>query len=242
MKTCARVEIIFLCYNMAEVENMKLLINALIKYLAGLLTVGLLLFPAAGTLVWFNAWLFIGLLFLPMLILGLVLYLKAPALLEKRLNSREKQKQQKAVVFVSFVMFVGGFVLAGLDYRFGWSDMPGWLVAGAALLLLLSYGLYAEVMRENAYLSRTVELQQGQKLVDTGLYGIVRHPMYAVTIVLFLSIPLILGSWFSFAMFMLYPAAIVLRIKNEEEVLEVGLAGYSEYKNKVKYRLLPGIW
>jgi len=221
---------------------MKLLINALIKYLAGLLTVGLLLFPAAGTLVWFNAWLFIGLLFLPMLILGLVLYLKAPALLEKRLNSREKQKQQKAVVFVSFVMFVGGFVLAGLDYRFGWSDMPGWLVAGAALLLLLSYGLYAEVMRENAYLSRTVELQQGQKLVDTGLYGIVRHPMYAVTIVLFLSIPLILGSWFSFAMFMLYPAAIVLRIKNEEEVLEVGLAGYSEYKNKVKYRLLPGIW
>jgi len=242
MKTCALVEIIFLCYNMAEVENMKLLINALIKYLAGLLTVGLLLFPAAGTLVWFNAWLFIGLLFLPMLILGLVLYLKAPALLEKRLNSREKQKQQKAVVFVSFVMFVGGFVLAGLDYRFGWSDMPGWLVAGAALLLLLSYGLYAEVMRENAYLSRTVELQQGQKLVDTGLYGIVRHPMYAVTIVLFLSIPLILGSWFSFAMFMLYPAAIVLRIKNEEEVLEVGLAGYSEYKNKVKYRLLPGIW
>jgi len=221
---------------------MKLLINALIKYLAGLLMVGLLLFPAAGTLVWFNAWLFIGLLFLPMLILGLVLYLKAPALLEKRLNSREKQKQQKAVVFVSFVMFVGGFVLAGLDYRFGWSDMPGWLVAGAALLLLLSYGLYAEVMRENAYLSRTVELQQGQKLVDTGLYGIVRHPMYAVTIVLFLSIPLILGSWFSFAMFMLYPAAIVLRIKNEEEVLEVGLAGYSEYKNKVKYRLLPGIW
>ncbi len=221
---------------------MKLLINALIKYLAGLLMVELLLFPAAGTLDWFNAWLFIGLLFLPMLALGLVLFLKAPELLEKRLNSREKQKQQKAVVFVSFVMFVGGFVLAGLDYRFGWSDVPGWLVAGAALLLLLSYGLYAEVMRENAYLSRTVELQQGQKLVDTGLYGIVRHPMYAVTIVLFLSIPLILGSWFSFALFMLYPAAIVLRIKNEEEVLEAGLAGYSEYKNKVKYRLLPGIW
>ncbi len=221
---------------------MKLLINALIKYLAGLLLVGLLLFPAAGTLVWFNAWLFIGLLFLPMLVLGLVLYLKAPALLEKRLNSREKQKQQKTVVFVALVMFVGGFVLAGLDYRFGWSDMPGWLVAVASLLLLISYGLYAEVMRENAYLSRTVELQQGQKLVDTGLYGIVRHPMYAVTIVMFLSIPLVLGSWFSFAMFMLYPAAIVLRIKNEEEVLEAGLAGYSEYKNKVKYRLLPGIW
>jgi len=221
---------------------LKLLLNALAKYILGLLMVCLLLFPAAGTVAWLNAWLFIALLFLPMLGLGIVLYLRAPALLEKRLKSREKETTQKTVILVSALLFIGGFVLAGLDYRKGWSTVPSWLVAAAALLLLVSYGLYAEVMRENAYLSRTVEVQQGQKLVDTGLYAVVRHPMYAVTILLFMSIPLVLGSWLSFAVFLLYPAAIVLRIGNEEKVLEDGLEGYREYKQKVKYRLLPGIW
>ena len=221
---------------------MKLAMNALIKYITGLVMVGLLLFPAAGTLRYMNAWLFIALLFLPMLALGLVLLFKAPGLLEKRLNSKEKETAQKGVVLVAFVMFVAAFVLAGLDYRFGWTQVPAWLVAASSVLLLASYALYAEVMRENAYLSRTVEVQQGQRVVDTGLYAIVRHPMYAVTILLFLSIPLVLGSWISFALFLIYPATIVLRIKNEEEVLEQGLEGYKEYKEKVKYRLLPGIW
>ena len=221
---------------------MKLAMNALIKYMAGLVMVCLLLFPAAGTLHYMNAWLFIALLFLPMLALGLVLLFKAPRLLEKRLNSREKEAAQKSVVFIALLMFMGGFVLAGLDFRFGWSAVPPWLVGLSSVLLLISYGFYAEVMRENAYLSRTVEVREGQKVVDTGLYGIVRHPMYAVTILLFMSIPLVLGSWFSFAVFLIYPAAIVVRIKNEEKVLEQGLQGYKEYKQKVKYRLLPGIW
>ena len=221
---------------------MKLAMNALVKYIAGLVMVALLLFPAAGTWRYMNGWLFIALLFLPMLALGLVLLFKAPGLLEKRLNSKEKETAQKGVVLVAFVMFVAAFVLAGLDYRFGWTQVPAWLVAASSVLLLASYALYAEVMRENAYLSRTVEVQQGQRVVDTGLYAIVRHPMYAVTILLFLSIPLVLGSWISFALFLIYPATIVLRIKNEEEVLEQGLEGYKEYKEKVKYRLLPGIW
>ena len=221
---------------------MKLAMNALIKYISGLVMVGLLLFPAAGTLAYKNAWLFIALLFGPMLLLGLVLFLKAPELLKKRLNSREKENTQKGVVLVALLMFLGGFVLAGLDFRFGWTDVPGWLVAAASVVLLLSYGLYGEVMRENAYLSRTVEVQEGQKVVDTGLYGIVRHPMYAVTILLFMSIPLVLGSWIAFAVFLVYPIALVFRIGNEEKVLEEGLQGYVEYKKKVKYRLLPGIW
>ena len=221
---------------------MKLLINALTKYLAGLVMVALLLFPAAGGLDYMNGWLFIALLFVPMFLLGLVLFLKAPELLKKRLNNREKESAQKGVVLAALLVFVGAFVLAGLDHRFGWSDMPGWLVAAASVLLLISYGLYAEVMRENAYLSRTVEVQEGQKVVDTGLYGLVRHPMYAVTIMLFLSMPLVLGSWISFALLLLYPLVIIFRIKNEEKVLEEGLEGYSEYKKKVKYRLIPGIW
>ena len=223
-------------------DHMKLLINALTKYLAGFVMVALLLFPAAGGLDYMNGWLFIALLFVPMFLLGLVLFIKAPELLKKRLNNREKEGAQKGVILAALLVFVGAFVLAGLDYRFGWSDVPGWLVAAASVLLLISYGLYAEVMRENAYLSRTVEVQEGQKVVDTGLYGIVRHPMYAVTIMLFLSMPLVLGSWISFTLLLLYPLVIILRIKNEEKVLEEGLAGYSEYKNKVKYRLIPGIW
>lgn len=173
---------------------MKLLISALTKYLAGLGMMGLVLFLPAGTLRYLNGWLFCGLLFLPMLILGAVLFLKAPELLEKRLRTKETQTEQKQVIGVSALMFVGGFVLAGLDFRFGWTRVPGWMIVLASILLLVSYGLYAEVMRENAWLSRSVEIQEGQTVVDTGLYGIVRHPMYAVTTLLFLSMPLILGS------------------------------------------------
>ena len=221
---------------------MKLLINALSKYLLGLVLVMLLLFPAAGGFVYKNGWLFIALLFVPMFLLGLVLFVKAPGLLEKRLQAKEKQGTQKTVVKLAALIFLAAFVLAGFDYRYGWTHVPDWLVALASLLLLVSYGLYAEVMRENAYLSRTVEIQENQKLVDSGLYGIVRHPMYAVTIVLFLSVPLVLGSWISFAIFLLYPAALILRIKNEEKVLLEGLEGYGEYMQRVKYRLFPGIW
>ena len=221
---------------------MKLLISALTKYLAGLFLVGLILFLPAGTLNYPGGWLFCGLLFVPMLILGIVLWLKAPALLEKRLRSKEKLSAQKSVIGLSLLMFVGGFALAGLDFRFGWTTVPGWLVVTAACLLLLSYGLYAEVMRENAWLSRTVEVQEGQQVVDSGLYGIVRHPMYAVTTVLFLSIPLVLGSWIAFAVFLIYPALMVKRIRSEEQLLEAELPGYTDYQKKVKYRMIPFLW
>ena len=221
---------------------MKLLISALTKYLAGLLLVGLILFLPAGTLNYPGGWLFCGLLFVPMLILGIVLWLKAPALLEKRLRSNEKLSAQKSVIGLSLLMFVGGFALAGLDFRFGWTSVPGWLVVTAACLLLLSYGLYAEVMRENAWLSRTVEVQEGQQVVDSGLYGIVRHPMYAVTTVLFLSIPLVLGSWIAFVVFLIYPALMVKRIRSEEQLLEAELPGYTDYQKKVKYRMIPFLW
>lgn len=189
-----------------------------------------------------NGWLFIGLLFIPMLFLGIVMLIKSPSLLEKRLDAKEKEKTQKGVVAVSGLLFVLGFVIAGFDYRFGWSEMPDWVVITASVILLVSYALYAEVMRENAYLSRTIEVQENQKVVDTGLYGIVRHPMYAVTVWLFLSIPVTLGSWWSLLCFSPYVAVIVLRILNEEKVLESGLDGYIDYKNKVKYRLIPFIW
>ena len=221
---------------------MKLLISALTKYLAGLFLVGLILFLPAGTLNYPGGWLFCGLLFVPMLILGIVLWRKAPALLEKRLRSKEKLSAQKSVIGLSLLMFVGGFALAGLDFRFGWTSVPGWLVVTAACLLLLSYGLYAEVMRENAWLSRTVEVQEGQQVVDSGLYGIVRHPMYAVTTVLFLSIPLVLGSWIAFAVFLIYPALMVKRIRSEEQLLEAELPGYADYQKKVKYRMIPFLW
>ncbi len=221
---------------------MKLLFNALFKYIAGLLLVGLLLFLPAGDFDYSNGWLFIGLLFIPMLLLGIVMLIKSPKLLEKRLNANEKEKAQKGVVAVSGLLFVLGFVVAGLDYRFGWSEVPSWVVITASVILLVSYALYAEVMRENAYLSRTVEVQQNQKVVDTGLYGIVRHPMYAVTVLLFLSIPLTLGSWWSLLCFLPYVAVIIVRIINEEKVLESGLDGYTDYKKKVKYRLVPFVW
>ena len=221
---------------------MKLLLRALTKFLMGLLLVGVLLFLPAGGFGYPNGWLFVGLLFLPMLLLGIALFLKAPALLEKRLNAKEEESAQKAVVALSALMFVGGFVVAGLDFRFGWSHVPLWVVVFASVILLASYALYGEVMRENAYLSRTVEVQENQKVVDTGLYGIVRHPMYAVTLWLFLAIPLVLGSWWSLLCFLPYVAVIVLRIRNEERVLEEGLEGYAAYKKRVKYRLIPFIW
>jgi len=221
---------------------MKLACRALSKFAVGFAVVGALLFLPAGSLGYGKGWLFLGLLFIPMLILGVVLLIKAPELLEKRISVKEKEGTQRAVVAVSGLMFVAGFVVAGLDFRFGWSKVPLWVVILAAVVLLVSYGLYAEVMRENAYLSRTVEVQKGQKVIDTGLYGIVRHPMYAVTLWLFLSIPLVLGSFWSLLCFLPYIAVIVVRIRNEEKVLEAGLEGYRDYKKRVKYRLLPFVW
>ncbi len=222
--------------------KMKLALSAATKYLAGLVMVALLLFLPAGTIAYPGGWWFIALLFAPMLLLGAVLLVKSPELLEKRLRNKEQQSEQRTVVALSLLMFLGGFIVAGLDFRFGWSAMPVWLNVAACVLLLISYALYGEVMRENAYLSRTVEVQKGQKVVDTGLYGIVRHPMYAVTTMLFLSIPLVLGSWFAFLIFLIYPLLLVKRIKNEEELLARELKGYREYQKKVKYRMLPFIW
>ena len=221
---------------------MKLLFRAIAKFAAGLLLVAALLFLPAGTLAYPGGWRFIGLLFVPMLILGAVLFVKSPTLLEKRLNAKEKEGAQKGVLALSALLFIAGFVVAGLDHRFGWSSVPPWAVILASAVLLISYALYAEVMRENAYLSRTVEVQEGQQVVDTGLYGIVRHPMYAVTLWLFLSIPVVLGSWWSLLCFAPYIAVIILRIHNEEKVLTRSLPGYAEYKTRVKYRLIPFVW
>ena len=235
-----------ICYNKEKPpergKTVKLLLNALIKFTVGLLFVGVLLFLPAGSFSYMNAWLFIGLLFVPMLILGAILLFKAPHLLEKRLNAKETENTQKGVVAVSACLFLGGFIVAGLDFRFGWSHIPLWGVVIASVVLLVSYALYAEVMRENAYLSRTVEVQESQTVVDTGLYGIVRHPMYAATVWLFLSIPVVLGSLWSLLCFAPYVAVIVVRIRNEEKVLTEGLAGYEEYKKRVRYRLIPWIW
>lgn len=221
---------------------MKLLIEALTKYTCGLLLVGLLVFLPAGTLAYTYGWLLIGLLFGPMLITGFVMLAKSPEFLKKRLDAKEKQGTQKGVVAFSGLMFIAGFVVAGLDFRFGWSAMSAWVVITASVLFLVAYALYAEVMRENAYLSRTIKVEEGQTVVDTGLYGIVRHPMYAVTILLFLMIPLVLGSWYALIAFAFYPALIVVRLKDEEELLSRELPGYCEYKQKVKYRIIPFIW
>ena len=199
---------------------MKLLLSAAIKFLIGLLFVLALIFIPAGSLKFYKGWLFVGLLFVPMMILGAFLFIKSPALLEKRLNSKETQSEQSAVVKVAAIMFLAGFIVAGLDYRFSWTKMPVAAVIIASVILLVSYALYAEVMRENAYLSRTVEVSEGQKVVDTGLYGIVRHPMYAVTVWLFLSIPIVLGSVWSFFCFVPYIFLIVIRIKGEEKFLD----------------------
>ena len=221
---------------------MKLLVQALVKMISGILLMWLVLFLPAGTWHYPGGWLFCGLLFVPMLVLGAILLWKAPELLEKRLNTKETEKAQIAVVSAAALLFIAAFVAAGLDFRYGWTRVPTWLVIGAAVLQLLAYALYGEVMRENAYLSRTVEVQENQKVIDTGLYGIVRHPMYTATILLFLAMPLVLGSWISFGIMLLYPVIILLRIRNEEKVLEAGLEGYREYKQKVRYRLIPFIW
>ena len=221
---------------------MKLLINALAKFLCGLLMVGLLIFLPAGTLAYANGWLLICVLFVPMLVAGFVMYFKSPAFLAKRLDAKEKQATQKGVVALSGLMFVGGFVVAGLDYRFGWSTVPDWAVVTATVLFLIAYALYAEVMRENAYLSRTIQVEKDQKVVDTGLYGIVRHPMYGATILLFLMIPMILGSWYALIAFGFYPTIIIVRLKDEEALLTRELPGYGAYKQKVKYRLIPFVW
>lgn len=220
----------------------RLLIQAIAKLLLGFILICFLIFLPAGTLRFFGGWLFIGVLFVPMLLLGIVMLIKSPELLKKRLNAKEKQKEQDTVVKLSGLMFIGGFIVAGLGLRFEWYILPRYISIVGALLFLISYILYAEVMRENAYLSRTIEVQEGQRVVDTGLYSIVRHPMYSVTLILFITIPIILGSVYSLLIFMVYPFIIAKRIKNEESLLEKELAGYKEYKQKVRYRLIPFIW
>ena len=221
---------------------MKLLIEALTKFACGLVLVGLLLFLPAGTIFYPYGWLLLGLLFGPMLIAGFVMLAKSPELLKRRLSAKEKQGTQKGAVALSGLMFIAGFVVAGLDFRFSWSDMPDWVVITASVLFLTAYALYAEVMRENAYLSRTVKVEEGQTVVDTGLYGIVRHPMYGATVLLFLMMPLVLGSWFALLIFAAYPAIIIVRLKAEEDLLTRELPGYAAYKKKVKYRIIPYIW
>ena len=220
----------------------KLFIQAITKFIFGFTIIALLLFIPAGTLKYWNAWLFICILFIPMLIVGIILMIKNPDLLRKRLNSKEKESEQEILLLIGGVMFVCGFVVSGLNYRFEWFILPKWIIVIATIIFLLAYVLYAEVLRENMYLSRIIEIQENQKVIDTGLYGVVRHPMYSSTILLFLSIPLVLGSLFSFLIFLVYPVIIVKRIRNEEQLLEQGLEGYSEYKKKVKYRVIPFIW
>lgn len=220
----------------------KLFIQALTKFTVGLIIVGLLLFLPAGTFAYWQAWLFIGFLFVPMFIAGIWLMFSSPELLRKRLSAKEEQGEQKWVVALSGLLFIAMFVVAGLNFRFGWLLMPNWTIYVAAGIFLLGYALYAEVMRENVWLSRTVEVQENQQVIDTGLYGIVRHPMYSATLLLFLSMPLVLNSVWSFALMLLYIPIIVKRIRNEEIVLERNLAGYKEYKQRVRYRLIPYIW
>ncbi len=222
--------------------SLKLFFQAIVKFLLGAVLVGLLVFLPAGTLNYFNGWLFMGILFVPMFFAGIIMMLKNPSLLKSRLNAKEEEAEQSLVVKLSGLMFLAGFIIAGLDFRFSWSKLPQSFVIIAAVLFLVAYSLYAEVLRENTYLSRTIEVQEGQKVIDTGLYGIVRHPMYSVTLLLFLSMPLVLGSVYSFIVFLAYPFIIAKRIRNEEELLTRELEGYKEYKNKVKYRLVPFVW
>lgn len=220
----------------------KLFVQAITKYLLGVVLVALLIFLPAGSISFFNGWLFMGILFVPMLFAGIVMMFKNPELLKKRLNAKEEQKEQSLVVKLSGLMFIAGFVVAGLGYRFCWYILPKSVVLCAAVVFIVAYILYIEVLRENSYLSRTIEVQENQKVIDTGLYGIVRHPMYSVTLLMFLSMPLVLGSIYSFAIFLVYPFIIANRIKHEEEFLENELVGYREYKQKVKYRLIPFVW
>lgn len=220
----------------------KLLAQAIIKVTAGILLLMLLIFLPAGTVNYPGGWLLMAILFIPMIIAGFVMIFKNPELLRKRLDAKEKEDEQKTVVALSGLMFIAGFVVAGLDFRFGWFVLPWWVQIAAAIVFLLAYILYAEVLRENTYLSRTIEVQENQKVIDTGLYGIVRHPMYSATLLLFLAMPIVLGSVFSFIIFLAYPVIIAKRIKNEEKVLEEGLEGYKEYKTRVKYKMIPFIY
>ena len=219
-----------------------LFVQAIMKFALGVVCLGALLFLPAGTLHYENGWLLMGLLFIPMFLAGLVMMAKNPELLKRRLKAKETQSEQQTVIKLSGLMFLAGFVVAGLDYRFGWLPLPMGVSVAATVAFLASYALYAEVLRENAYLSRTIQVQEGQKVVDTGLYGIVRHPMYSATVVLFLSIPLVLGSLLAFLIFLVYPFIIAKRIRHEEQFLVQELPGYEEYRNKVKYRMIPFIW
>ena len=220
----------------------KLFIQAIIKFLARFILIGLLIFLPAGTFSFFNGWLFMIILFVPMFLAGIVMMFKNPSLLKSRLNAKEKQREQNIVIKLSGIMFLMGFIVAGLDFRFNWFTLPKGVVIGGTIVFLIAYLLYAEVLKENTYLSRTIEVQKNQKVIDTGLYGIVRHPMYSATLLLFLSMPLVLGSIYSFLIFLAYPLIIAKRIKEEEKFLEKELEGYREYKQKVKYRLIPFIW
>ena len=222
--------------------NSRLSFQATLKFISGVILVGLLVFLPAGTIRFFNGWLLMCVLFVPMLIAGIVMIFKNPELLKKRLNAKEKRKEQDIIVKLSGLMFIAVFVVAGLTHRFGWYTLDKSVVIAGTVMFLIAYALYAEVLRENTFLSRTIEVQENQTVIDTGLYGIVRHPMYSVTIILFLSIPLILGSVYSFAIMLIYPFLIAKRIKNEEELLEKELKGYKDYKKKVKYRLIPFVW
>ena len=222
--------------------DIKLFFGAIVKFILGVLIIGLLIFIPANTINYWNGWLFMGLLFIPMFIAGIVMMVKAPDLLRKRLNAKEKENGQKQVILFSGLMFLVGFIIAGLNYRYNWITIPNSVVIISSIVFVLAYILYAEVLRENTYLSRTIEVQENQKVIDTGLYGIVRHPMYFATTLLFLSFPLVLGSLISFIVFLAFPFTLVKRIKNEEKVLEEGLKGYKEYKQKVKYKMIPFIW
>lgn len=222
--------------------NIKLFISAIIKYLLGVILVSGLIFIPAYSLNYINAWIFIGLLFIPMFIVGFILMIFNPKLLKERLDAKEKETEQKNVIILSGAMFISGFIIAGLNYRYNWIHMPKTVVIIGIILFILSYIMYGEILRENTYLSRTIKVEKNQKVIDTGFYKIVRHPMYLVTIALFLSIPLILDSLISFLIFLIYPYIIIKRIKNEEKVLEKELKGYKEYKKKVKYKLIPLIW
>lgn len=220
----------------------KLFFQAITKFIFGFVLVGLLIFVPAGTFSFFNGWLFLGILFIPMFLAGIVMMFKNPNLLKNRLDAKEKEQEQSAVIKLSGLMFLAGFIVAGLDFRFGWFTLPRGVVIGSAIVFLAAYILYAEVLRENTYLSRTIKVQKNQKVVDSGLYGIIRHPMYSATLLLFLSMPLVLGSIYSFLIFLAYPLLIAKRIKGEEDLLEKELDGYREYKKKVRYRLIPFIW
>ncbi len=220
----------------------KLFSQAIIKFLSGLLIVGLLLFLPAGTAAYWQAWLLMGILFIPMFCAGLIMMKKSPALLRKRLDAKEEQSEQQAVLALSGLMFLAAFVVAGLNFRFGWIMLPAWVSYAAAVLFLLAYALYAEVLRENVWLSRTIEVQENQKVIDTGLYGVVRHPMYMSTLLLFLSMPLVLGSVISFVIMLAYIPILAKRIRNEEQVLERGLEGYADYQKRVRYRVIPFVW